>query len=224
MPEKKKKQGIRPSGDIHLPSKFDIGRHPYDVEESPMEKMIKDVGRHGGTMLEEDLPYLEQYLHPGHKVLEDQPLRPTIGEALNIPHKKIPIEKQWMPDWSKWDPSKDVYSDDLPQIEREAPNLGGLGKFKVSTEHPDYDSVYDVWDFKTDAPLASGVGMFNKAGEEIPNPWLNFKDWAAKKFLQRAGKPFAVYERVKKGLGPSYGALNEAYDNAEIEKKYKGEK
>jgi len=69
------------------------------------------------------------------------------------------------------------------------PNTGGLGKATI-TSNKDYGSIYDIWDFDTDAQL---VGKRNSK-----NPLVQIGNWAAKKFMQNVGTPFAVYERIPK--------------------------
>ena len=73
--------------------------------------------------------------------------------------------------------AKDGYHD--------TPNIEGLGRF-TDTQNKDYSSVYDIWDFETDSPLI---------GDQDSNPIIKFLDYGAKKILQKAGTPYAVYER-----------------------------
>ena len=180
MPDKRK-SGIAPSEDV---VRKHTGQHPAGMEEPPWEKMIKDVGKRRGTYLDPaDTPYLEQYLHPEHNILEDQPLRPTM--LRNIPN--IPFKKPF--NWQ-----------DFPSRGETGPNVEGLGRFKLSTEHPDYDSIYDVWDFDTNSYLV----------RDRPGDWntglpMLSKEWLTRKFMQYMGKPFAVYERYPKGTAKILG-------------------
>lgn len=160
--------------DINLPLKglpeqyptgAPIGEHPAGLPESLMEKSIKGLGKSRGSLMPNDLPYLEQYLHPDYSVLERQSLRPTIN-----PHGEDNLEY--------YKPT----------------TLSGLGGYKLDSSNPNYNSVYDKWDFDTDAPLVVGKDGKLSSIKSL----FGLPDYAAKQILTKAGKPFNVYDRLKK--------------------------
>jgi hypothetical protein len=79
----------------------------------------------------------------------------------------------------------------IPEEMFQVRDTGGLGHYKLDQSNPNYDSIYDEWDFDTKAPLA-----LNSIGNSSILPTV--ENWAAKNFMQRVGKPFAVYERIPK--------------------------
>ena len=173
----KKRKGLSPSGDIHLPSEHgnDYGKHPYDIPKSALEKFIVNQGFRRGTLVEEDIPYLEQYMHPDKDVLEKQELRPTKGGTSDLPYRHTENFIETYPNKT----SRRVY------------NTNGLGNYKRDTSHPDYNSIFDRWDFETESPLfRDDTPITRTIGPSL--------DSMAKKFLQMAGKPYNVYERVPK--------------------------
>jgi len=168
-------KGLSTKKDINLPLETIVPKtHPSDVEEGMIERVIKKSARARGAYLDEDEPYLEQYLHPDKDILEVQPDRPTIGKPDDLPHRKLHII-----------PSS-RYDDELYNVE-------GLGHFKYDKSNPKYDSVYDKWDFDTDS------SMIDQRKPEILPSLANIESWIAKEAMKRAGKPYTVYERVPKG-------------------------
>jgi len=151
----------------------DKNYHPMDVREGVIEKLIKYAAEKSGNFVGDDDVYLEQYLHPDKDVIPKQPLRPTrMKNPPDMEFRRVPEQ--------------------LPLQENgtfRAPNLAGLGSSQF-TEGKDFNSVYDIWDFDTKSRLIGD--------SDSKNPLVNAADWAAKKFMQNIGTPFAVYERYPK--------------------------
>jgi len=170
--------------DIHLPSddelsKGDIGYwHPANVKETPFEKMIKKAGVEHGTLIPDDYPYFEQYMHSDKDVLPKQELRPVINGK--IPHPE--------------DTFRHVARMDYPGDRKPRYDTMGLGNHFESTDNPAYDSIYDRWDFDTETPITTSDVL--KTPDTFP---FMTKEYLAKKVLQHLGKPFSVYERTPKG-------------------------
>jgi len=167
--------------------------HPTDMSEGVLEKLIKFAASKSGSSLRDDKVYLEQYLHPERDIIPKQHLRPSnLKNMPNMEFRRVPDETPLaeMPDYR-------------------VPNVGGLGRATI-TNNKDYGSIYDIWDFDTDAQL---IGNRNKNG-----PLASAANWAAKKFMQNVGTPFAVYERIPKSQE------DEDYDEFGQPKKKKGKK
>lgn len=149
------------------------GGHPEGVSEGVVEQAVKMMGNKQGNLVENDNPYLEQYFHPDQDILERQDLRPTItsGKNENLPYRKLALDAAG--ESTNWD--------------RVSHNLAGLGNYKVDGTNPNYDSVYDEWDFDTKTPLL---------GKETILP--SIQNYIAKTFMKNAGTPYAVYDRVPK--------------------------
>lgn len=148
--------------------------HPSGLKESILESLIKSTANKRGYITAEDDPYLEQYLHPDYDILEPQSLRPTKNPGTK--YDKLPYRRV--------DQGQTGY------------NTLGLGNFTYDSSNPAYDSIYDVWDFETNSPIA-GSRHKNKTGMESIIP--SIEDFMAKEIMKRMGKPYQVYERVPKG-------------------------
>jgi hypothetical protein len=180
-----------------------IPTHPSDIPETSAEKAIKNAHKFGiGSFLDNDLPYLEQYIHSDRDILDKQPLRPTIkasGKNENLDFRKPAYQDIEVPNaeaqtkmYSDFSSGRSKFNNNalLPKEVYRESDLHGLGRYKRDSSNPNYDSMYDVWDFN-DEPLVP-------KGKILPS-LDDIKTWGATKFLQRAGKPFAVYERYPKG-------------------------
>lgn len=174
--------------------------HPGDAPEHYLEQAIKGIAEKQGSLIRRDLPYLEQYLHSDRDILPKQSLRPTIGKPLDITHRKPDYYRSDEPDLDEIisDINSGLNKDELLAKHKgnlaDILNVQGLGNYTWSKKDPRFNSLYDVWDFETDAPLFLGGAM----DKMIKSP-LN---WASEQFLQKVGKPYAVYERYSKDFKP----------------------
>ena len=188
--------------DIHLPSDSDIGKHPIGLPESAIERLIKKYAKEKGTYLgNEDAPYLEQYLHPDYDVLPRQELRPTIGTPENIPYRHLHTKPVMGPDPEEMKQAIDKFAkreintidvSKMKQTLQNWNNTTGLGHYKFDQSNPNYDSIYDKWDFDTKTPLYKTRNL-KEVGTIAPS-----LDAMIKMFMERVGKPYAVYERIPK--------------------------
>jgi len=198
-----------------LPERFPTGRkasHPAGLPESLRERLIKSEGLTTGTMHVDDIPYLEQYLHPEYEVLERQKLRPTKNPrgTDNLEFFRPNREETEVYDQKDIDKlSSDFRGNEgqkqeaikkLTKQPAVALNLQGLGNI-TSSSGKDYDSIYDTWDFNTDTPLirANTPGPKNII-ERVPEN-------IARSIMSKVGKPYHVYERIPKG---SYGIIKDS--------------
>ncbi len=188
-----RKKGLAPS----IGPSDDENTHPLDISESALEKFIKRQALSKGSLLDADMPYLEQYLHPDKDILPKQELRPTIGGTNDLPYRHAQKYTYNMPDMEdtkklveKSFSGEPVDFTKVKMVPHSGFNTAGLGRYKFDTSHPDYDSIYDKWDFNTNAE------MFRH--DMIPSIISPSVDYMTRKFLQMVGKPFNVYERVPK--------------------------
>jgi hypothetical protein len=157
----------------------DESHHPIDLKEGMLEKLVKLGTKLSGNYFDKDEIYLEQYLHPERDVIPKQTLRPRKGLVPSgMEVRRLPEDE----------PMK-VGGHTLKRY----PAVDGLGRYTKSRGDK-YNSAYDEWDFDTDSDLFS-----IQAGD---SPLSSAANWAAKKFMQNIGTPFAVYERYNKDEMP----------------------
>jgi len=165
-------------------------QHPKDIREGLIEKLIKGIGAGYGDLAVDDIPFLEQYLHPDKDILPKTDLRPTKAKALNVPYRSIPENKITHAYIHPDTKTASLFNVTSKGIEAEPTR--GLGHFTTS-EAPNYYSLYDVWDFNTASPLVRTE--YEDSGKVKPASKLNA---LAKQIMQRVGQPYAVYNRIAK--------------------------
>lgn len=174
--------GRSPGNETPVVMNYEKDYHPADMREGLIEKGIKWAAGKSGSSLGHDRVYLEQYLHPERDIIPKQSLRPTqLSNMPDMEFRRVPYY-QVIPG---------------PNSKVTRPNTIGLGGH-TKGETPTYTSIYDTWDFDTKSPLVGNkesTGILPRVG-----------NWAAKKFMQNVGTPFAVYERTPKP--PDYEGPN----------------
>lgn len=177
---------------------------------SPKEMLIIGASKLGSRreqMVEEDFPYLRQFVKPDQHVLEDQHLRPVNAPKMvkeNVRWKRTTLPDKFMGSVRVWNSSSPTA---LPQILADpntltkdprpasivalANGLDGLGEHTTTAAKDNvgpYVSVLDKWDFSS-----PNIGKI--------------KGFIMDKLM---GKPFAVYDQFNIENYPMPDVLNKA--------------
>lgn len=159
--------------------------HPKGEREGSVERLIKSLAPRLGTMVGNDFPYLEQYIHPNSDVLTKTKPPPFVKDS------KLTFRE----------PSYDTGSINGENSGLHFANTGGLGNYtqvdpkdgtRVSSDyslfdtHPtkaDLSHVYDTWDFDT------AYGMM----KDENHPSLRVLSPLAREIMKRSGTPYGIY-------------------------------
>lgn len=153
------------------PEIYHAAGHPKHEREGSIESLIKLIGTKYGTMMYDDLPYFEQYMHPNSDVLP-KTANPNPRSKLTY---REPAYETYVPGVQKADTTG------LGSFSRKP-----IGEVQVKMPHGvayfDNANVHDVWDFDTKAPMVD-------TNDDAPRSRL---DGVVKLALQHSGTPFGV--------------------------------
>lgn len=201
--------------------------HPKGERKGSVENLIKALGLRYGTLISNDIPYLEQYLRPESDVLPKT--IPPPGRPGTLPYREPAYEPPIrVKESSKWKfdqpangkPFADVDFERDPEASYKVANTEGLGRFGYVNSQTGYPSFQDLrptnasgtsWEMKNiptsaddhifdvwDFNTPSGMVKDSVSGRAEDDENSSILSELVKMALRHAGSPYAVYGPEKK--------------------------
>jgi hypothetical protein len=206
-----------------LTSKFlnneDVEHHPKGERQGSVENLIKAIGIRYGTLVPDDFPYLEQYIHPESDVLRKT--KPPQSRRGSLPYREPAYEEELRTEYDPFHRGDTPTQGNIVKVPtgKLNANISGLGRFsrvnpKTGKMLPvdangalgdptsllkewqngtdaDYNHIYDVWDFDTSFGMLKDGAPTTRGGDESLKS--NLGSEIAKRIMQNAGQPYAIY-------------------------------